>query len=106
MATAAALLRDVDSSTERSLDRARTERCFRRGGVSQMSAGRPQLERAVCDATTPGGLLVAIDPARTGEVPGAVVGRLVAGEPGAIAVGSGALRPQGQTVSRPSSAGP
>jgi hypothetical protein len=51
-----------------------------------MSAGRPQLERLVCHATTPGGLLVAIDPARTGEVPGAVVGRLVAGEPGAIAV--------------------
>jgi hypothetical protein len=44
----------------------------------------------VCDATTSGGLLVAIDPARTGEVPGMVVGRLVAGEPGAIAVGSGA----------------
>ena len=40
----------------------------------------------ICDATTSGGLLVAIDPARAGEVPGAVVGRLVAGEPGAIAV--------------------
>ena len=40
----------------------------------------------MCDATTSGGLLVAIDPARTGELPGAVVGRLVAGEPGAIAV--------------------
>jgi hypothetical protein len=51
-----------------------------------MSAGRPQLERLVCHATIPGGLLVAIDPARTGEVPSAVVGRLVAGEPGAIAV--------------------
>jgi selenide, water dikinase len=39
-----------------------------------------------CDATTSGGLLVAIDPPRAGDVPGAVVGRLVAGEPGAIAV--------------------
>jgi hypothetical protein len=47
-----------------------------------MSAGRPQRERLVCVATTSGGLLVAIDPARTGGVPGAVVGRLVAGEPG------------------------
>jgi selenide,water dikinase len=42
--------------------------------------------RLVCDATTSGGLLVAVDPARAGAVPGAVVGRLVAGEPGAIAV--------------------
>jgi selenide,water dikinase len=46
----------------------------------------PWRERLVCDATTSGGLLVAIDPARAGEVPGPVVGRLVAGEPGAIAV--------------------
>ena len=38
------------------------------------------------DATTSGGLLVAIDPARAGEVPGAVVGRLVTGTPGTIAV--------------------
>jgi selenide,water dikinase len=43
-------------------------------------------ERLVCDATTSGGLLVAIDPARVGAVPGVVVGRLVAGPPGAIAV--------------------
>jgi selenide,water dikinase len=40
----------------------------------------------VSDATTSGGLLVAIDPARAAEVPGPVVGRLVAGDPGAIAV--------------------
>jgi selenide,water dikinase len=50
----------------------------------------PQLEpwraRLVCDATTSGGLLVALAPERAGEVPGAVVGRLVAGEPGVIAV--------------------
>jgi selenide, water dikinase len=43
-------------------------------------------ERLVCDATTSGGLLVAIDPSRAGEVPGAVIGRLVPGEPGAIVV--------------------
>ncbi|MEP6952913.1 MAG: selenide, water dikinase SelD [Solirubrobacteraceae bacterium] len=42
--------------------------------------------RLICDATTSGGLLVAVDPARAHELPGAVVGRLVAGEPGAIAV--------------------
>ena len=46
----------------------------------------PWRARLVCDATTSGGLLVAVDPARAGEVPGPVVGRLVAGEPGAIAV--------------------
>ena len=33
-----------------------------------------------------GGLLVAVDPARAGELPGPVVGRLVDGDPGAIAV--------------------
>ena len=51
-------------------------------------AGRvaPWRARLVCDATTSGGLLVAVDPARAAEVPGPVVGRLVAGDPGAIAV--------------------
>ena len=42
--------------------------------------------RLICDATTSGGLLVAVDPDRAGLVPGPVIGRLVAGEPGAIAV--------------------
>jgi len=46
----------------------------------------PWRARLVCDATTSGGLLVAVDPARAGEVPGPVVGQLVAGDPGAIAV--------------------
>jgi selenide, water dikinase len=46
----------------------------------------PWRARLVCDATTSGGLLVALDPDRAAEVPGAVIGRLVAGEPGAIAV--------------------
>ena len=46
----------------------------------------PWRERLVCDATTSGGLLVAIDPAHAAAVPGAVVGRLVAGMPGALSV--------------------
>jgi selenide,water dikinase len=46
----------------------------------------PWRARLVCDATTSGGLLVAIDPPRAGDVPGAVVGELVAGPPGAIRV--------------------
>jgi selenide,water dikinase len=46
----------------------------------------PWRARLVCDATTSGGLLVAIDPARAGDIPGAVVGALVAGPAGAIRV--------------------
>jgi selenide, water dikinase len=46
----------------------------------------PWRERLVCDATTSGGLLVAIDHTRAAELPGAVIGRLVAGEPGAITI--------------------
>jgi selenide, water dikinase len=42
--------------------------------------------RLVTDAMTSGGLLVALDPDRAGEVPGEVVGRLVQGEPGTITV--------------------
>ena len=42
--------------------------------------------RLVTDAMTSGGLLVAIDPSRAAEVPGAVIGRLVEGEPGTIRV--------------------
>jgi selenide, water dikinase len=42
--------------------------------------------RLLTDATTSGGLLVAVDPQRADRVPGPVVGRLVAGEPGAITV--------------------
>jgi selenide, water dikinase len=40
----------------------------------------------VCDATTSGGLLVALAPERAGDVPGAVVGRLVEGAAGTISV--------------------
>jgi selenide,water dikinase len=42
--------------------------------------------RLVTDAMTSGGLLVALDPARAGEVPGTLIGRLVPGEPGRIKV--------------------
>jgi selenide, water dikinase len=46
----------------------------------------PWRERLVCDATTSGGLLVAVAPDRAGEVPGPVIGRLVVGPPGAVSV--------------------
>ncbi len=46
----------------------------------------PWCGRLICDATTSGGLLVAVDAARAHELPGPVIGRLVAGDPGAIAV--------------------
>jgi len=42
--------------------------------------------RLLTDATTSGGLLVAVDPQRADYVPGPVVGRLVEGDAGAIAV--------------------
>jgi selenide,water dikinase len=42
--------------------------------------------RLLNDATTSGGLLVALPPERAADVPGAVVGRLVDGSPGRIAV--------------------
>ncbi|HTU85406.1 MAG TPA: selenide, water dikinase SelD [Solirubrobacteraceae bacterium] len=42
--------------------------------------------RLVTDAMTSGGLLVALDPGRAGEVPGNVIGRLLEGEPGTISV--------------------
>jgi selenide,water dikinase len=42
--------------------------------------------RLVCDATTSGGLLVAVAEERAAAVPGPVVGRVVSGEPGAILV--------------------
>ena len=42
--------------------------------------------RLVCDATTSGGLLVAVAPEAAASLPGPIVGEIVAGEPGAIAV--------------------
>ena len=46
----------------------------------------PARRRLVTDAMTSGGLLAAVPPARGGEVPGAVIGRLVDGPAGAISV--------------------
>jgi selenide, water dikinase len=42
--------------------------------------------RLVCDPATSGGLLVSLPAARAGELEGAVIGRMLDGEPGAIAV--------------------
>jgi selenide,water dikinase len=42
--------------------------------------------RLVCDATTSGGLLVAVAPERAADLPGPVVGEIVGGAPGTIAV--------------------
>jgi selenide,water dikinase len=42
--------------------------------------------RLMCDATTSGGLLVAVAPAHAASLPGPVVGEIVDGEPGAISV--------------------
>jgi selenide,water dikinase len=51
------------------------------------AAGVPEvLRRLVCDAMTSGGLLAAVAPERAAQIDGAVVGRLVAGAPGTIAV--------------------
>jgi selenide, water dikinase len=67
----------------------RRNREYAEGFASFATGVAPWRARLVCDATTSGGLLVAVDPARAGELPGAVVGRLVAGDPGAIAVVGG-----------------
>jgi selenide,water dikinase len=64
----------------------RANRAYAEDFASFAEGVAPWRECLVCDATTSGGLLVAIDPARAAAVPGAVVGRLVAGPPGAIAV--------------------
>jgi selenide,water dikinase len=44
--------------------------------------------RLVCDAMTSGGLLIALPAERASELPGVMIGRLVAGEAGTIAVRS------------------
>jgi selenide,water dikinase len=64
----------------------RANREYAAGFASFHARVEPWRERLVCDATTSGGLLVAIDPSRAGELPGAVLGRLVDGAPGAIEV--------------------
>jgi selenide,water dikinase len=40
----------------------------------------------VCDAMTSGGLLAAVPPARAADVPGSIIGQLVDGSAGTIAV--------------------
>jgi selenide,water dikinase len=54
---------------------------------TEFRAGVPESRRRLtCDATTSGGLLVAVAPDRAADVPGVVVGELVEGRPGAIEV--------------------
>jgi selenide, water dikinase len=46
----------------------------------------PERRWLACDAMTSGGLLVAVAPERAGEVPGAIIGRLLEGPAGTITV--------------------
>jgi selenide,water dikinase len=56
-------------------------------GFAEFDAAVPEWRRRlVTDATTSGGLLVAVPPGAEGDVPGVPVGRLAAGPPGTIAV--------------------
>ncbi|MEA2229416.1 MAG: selenide, water dikinase [Solirubrobacteraceae bacterium] len=56
-------------------------------GFTTYAAGVPDWRRRLlADATTSGGLLVAVDPGAAAAIPGPVVGRLLGGRPGAIAV--------------------
>ena len=56
-------------------------------GFTTWAAGVVEVRRRLlCDAMTSGGLLASVPAARAGEVEGAVVGRLVAGVAGTIAV--------------------
>jgi selenide,water dikinase len=56
-------------------------------GFTSFSSGVPAWRRRLlADATTSGGLLVAVTPGASSGVPGPVVGRLVRGEPGTISV--------------------
>ncbi len=71
--------RAVAGGTRRNRDHAET--------FSSFAASVPEARRwLVCDAMTSGGLLVAVDPQRAGQVPGAVIGRLLEGPAGTIAV--------------------
>jgi len=54
---------------------------------TEFDAGVPEARRRLaCDATTSGGLLVAVAPEQAGLIPGVVVGELVDGQPGRIVV--------------------
>jgi selenide, water dikinase len=69
----------VSGGTLRNLEHAETWTSFGRG-VSESQ------RLLACDATTSGGLLVAIDPQRAKALSGAVVGRVVAGAAGVLEV--------------------
>jgi selenide, water dikinase len=79
---AEALLRDGDAVSGGSRrNRAHAET------FARFAADVPEWRRRlVCDATTSGGLLVAVAPERAGEVPGFAVGRLLDGPAGRIDV--------------------
>jgi selenide,water dikinase len=71
--------RAVAGGTRRNRQHAEEFACF--------DLGVPEpLRWLVCDAMTSGGLLAAVDPPRAGEIPGQVIGRLEAGQPGTISV--------------------
>jgi selenide,water dikinase len=56
-------------------------------GFTDIADGVPEWRRRLAsDATTSGGLLIAVDPARAGGIPGVRIGRLVAGEAGRISL--------------------
>jgi selenide,water dikinase len=56
-------------------------------GFTKFSSEVPSWRRRLTvDATTSGGLLVAVEPRRAREVPGATVGRLLSGDPGSLRV--------------------
>jgi selenide,water dikinase len=58
-------------------------------GFTSFAADVPAWRRGLlCDATTSGGLLIALAPERASELPWPVIGRLVAGPAGAISVRS------------------
>ena len=69
----------VSGGSQRNRDYAETFTTF---GTDVGEAHR----RLLCDATTSGGLLVAVAPEAAPSLPGPIVGEIVAGEPGAVAV--------------------
>ena len=77
--TSEAGARGVSGGSRRNREHAEAFTTFARG----VSTAR---ERLVCDATTSGGLLVAVAEEHAALVPGWVVGRVVAGAPGTIRV--------------------
>ena len=65
----------------------RRNRAHAEGEFASFAAAVPEALRwLVCDAMTSGGLLASLAVADTPRMPGSVIGRLVAGEPGTISV--------------------